>query len=70
MNFPVDGKIKGTNWELIARRCLPVNDCPDINRVGLDFVQYLHMHRISVTHPTVTSRFQYFCKHLTTRNND
>lgn len=70
MSFPVNGEIKNTKWEFIARRCLPASHCPDINRIGLDFVNYLQMHCTTLNHPTVSSRFQYFCKHLANRNHD
>lgn len=70
MTFPVDGQIENTKWDRLARRCLPTSDCPDINRIGKDFVNYLHFHGVSIHHHSVYRRFQYFCNHLANRNHD
>ena len=66
MLFPLDGKIEDTKWDCIARRCLPASDHPDINQIGLEFVQYMHAYGLSIYHPSITTRFQYFCKNITT----
>lgn len=70
MSFPVDGQIENTRWETIARSCLPASDCPDVNRLGQDFLNYLHFHHISLDHSTVFERFRYFCRNLAPRNYD
>ena len=68
--FPTNGEIEHTQWEKIARQCLPGGDYPDINRIGTDFIEYLHFNGVSVHHPSVHNRFLYFCKHLAARNHD
>ena len=64
MNFPTDGMIEDTRWELIARQYLPGSDHPDINELGIAFIEYLTNNGVSVYHPSVSHRFQFFCKHL------
>lgn len=70
MVFPSNGDIENTKWERIARRCLPASDCADINQLGADFVEYLKRHRVGLDHPTVSSRFFYFCKYISTHGNN
>lgn len=70
MTFPIDGHIKDTRWEKIARSCMPEIGCSDIDRVGQDFLNYLHFHKVSVHDFTVFNRFRYFCNNLAPRNHD
>lgn len=68
MNFPENGIIEDTRWELIARQYLPGADHHDINQVGMAFIKYLDNNCVSVYHPSVSHRFQFFCKHIVIHN--
>ena len=69
MSFPLNGKIAGTQWAKIARKYIPPKNCRDINKVGLDFLNYLQFHRVNINHSTVPGMFKYFCKNIAERGH-
>lgn len=71
LEFPHNRKIKGTEWGKIARDCLPDYAVLPLERLTLDFLNYLLWIRYSHIHSTKTqSHFEFYCKYVASRNWD